>query len=78
MVPSYRKKRERLSRKLMFPFSFGFTLVRAEKAVSSPDRAASRAERENGRGCVSSHVLVRNKKYCCCWVCSLSGLEMPF
>lgn len=37
--------------------------------------AAFRGERESDRGCISSQVLVRNKKYCCCWVCSCFSEE---
>ncbi len=29
-------------------------------------------------GCISSQVLVRNKKYRCRWVCSLSGMQLLF
>lgn len=46
----------------VFPLSFGFALVTTEKAISSSDRVAFRAERQNGRGCISLQVLVKNKK----------------
>lgn len=42
-----------------FPLSFGFPLVCVEKAVSSFDAVAFRAEWENGRAC--AQVFVQNK-----------------
>lgn len=59
----------------MLPLSFGFTLVRAEKAISSSDGMAFGAERENGTGCISSPVWF---SIVVVWVCSLPGLQLLF
>lgn len=57
MVPSHRHKRgEGFQETGVFPLSFGFTLVSAEKAIISSDGVAFRAERENKRTYICTSV----------------------